>query len=122
MDNLDFQIRSVGALLDPISNQIARTMDSECDPQNLLALMQLRQHWHRSLCDLLRAGMHEDALPPEDLINEFVSDISYETKLLQVLAKEITRVGVEETQEYALAWMKVREMNERLLAFYLDTE
>jgi hypothetical protein len=120
MDDLDFQARSVGALLDPISNQIARTMDAECDPQNLLTLMQLRQHWHRSLCELLRTGMDEDMLPPEDLINEFVQDISQETKLLQVLAKEITRVGAEETQQYAFAWMKVREMNEQLIDFYTE--
>ena len=122
MDDLDFQVRSVGALLDPISNQIARTMDSECDPQNLLALLQLRQHWHRSLCQLLKTGLAEDVLPPEALVHEFVEDISHETKLLQHLAREITRVGVEDAQEYALAWMKVREMNERLIDFYLEDE
>ena len=116
------QARCLGAMLDPISSQLARTMDSDCDGQHVLALLRLRQDWHHLLCDLLKASMDRNVLPPEEVVHELINAISYETNLLKKLAIGISTASLQQTSDYAIAWMEVRERNEELLDFYLDPD
>jgi len=112
--------RCLGAMLDPISAQIVKAIDSQCDPPVLLALLQLRQDWHFMLCELLKASVSSEILPPEEMVNQMMYLVGQETQLLRDLSVGFAAASPDKTGRYAVAWMAAREASEELIDFYLD--